>query len=105
MKKTAKAAIYLLIFYVVGIGFNTFHLIDYNAPIIIDIIKAMGICFLISIFLRIIKINSDIAFSTGIIFAYIASLFIMYFDTESRMILINLIIAIVLSVIFTKNLS
>lgn len=105
MKKTAKASIYLLIFYVVGIGFNTLHLIDYNAPIIMDIVKAIGICFLISIFLRLIRINWDSALSTGIIFVYIASLFIMYFDTESGVVLINLIIAISLSLIFTKNLS
>ena len=103
MEKTGKAITYLLVFYIVAIVFNTFHIIDYNAPIIIDIAKVIGICFLISLFLRLIRISWDSAFFTGIIFAYISSLVIMFMDTESSMLLINFIIAIVLSVIFTKN--
>jgi len=101
MEKTGKAIIYLFIFYIVAIVFNTFNFIDLNAPIIIDIAKAIGICFAISIFLGIIRISWDSAFFTGIIFAYISSLVIMYIDTESPMLLIILIVAITLSVIFT----
>jgi len=103
VKRTGKAIVYLLIFYVVGIGLNSFHLIDYNAPIIMDIVKVTGICFLISIFLGLIKVNWDYAFLTGVIFVYISSLVIMYVDSDSPMVLIHFIIAIVLSVIFTKN--
>jgi len=105
MKRTTKAAIYLMIFFVVGIGLNAFHLIDYNTPILMGILKVLGICFLLSLFLRLVKINWDSAFSVGFIFAYILSFAIMYFDTESIMVFVNLIIAITLSLIFTKNIN
>jgi hypothetical protein len=103
MKLTGTATVYLLIFYVVGIFLNALQLIDYNAPVIIDILKALGICFAFSLFLRLLKVGKDTAFFTGILFAYVASVVLLYLDSGSRMILVNLIIAIALSLIFTKK--
>ncbi|OQY04101.1 MAG: hypothetical protein B6I20_03700 [Bacteroidetes bacterium 4572_117] len=103
MEKTGKAMIYLFFFYIVAIVFNTFDIVDYNAPIIVDIAMATGVCFLISVFLGIMRVNWDSAFSIGIIFAYIATLVIMFIDTESPMMLVNFVVAIVFSIIVTKN--